>query len=89
MQIQLYANKIWLFNRPVDFRASIDGLTALVINELKQNPQRGIYLFFNRKKDKIKCLTWHKNGPILIYKRIEEGKFYVSVHVPLPNYNYL
>lgn len=76
MQLQLYGNKIWIFNTAIDFRCSIDGLTALIVSNLKQNPQAGIYLFFNKNKDKIKCLSWHKNGFVLIYKRLEKGKFH-------------
>ncbi len=75
MQLQLYGNKIWLFNRAVDFRCSIDGLSALIVNNLQQKPQTGIYLFVNKGKNKIKCLSWHKNGFVLIYKRLETGKF--------------
>lgn len=76
MQLQLYGKKIWILRRPVDFRLSIDGLTNLIINDIKQNPQEGIYLFYNRCKDKIKCLSWHKNGFVLIYKRLEQGTFH-------------
>jgi transposase len=75
MQLQLYGKKIWVFREAIDFRRSIDGLTNLIVNDIKQNPQEGIFLFYNRHKDKIKCLSWHKNGFVLIYKRIEQGKF--------------
>ena len=44
-------------------------------SEIKQNPKEGIYLFFNRGRDKIKCLSWHKNGFVLFYKRLEKGRF--------------
>lgn len=76
MQLQLYGNKIWLYRKPIDFRKSINGLTALVVTEMNLNPQTGIYIFYNRSLDKIKCLSWHKNGFILLYKKIEKGKFY-------------
>lgn len=75
MQIQLYGNHIWLYRKPVDFRQSINGLSNLVILETKRNPQEGIYLFYNRKHDKVKCLSWHKNGFALLYKQIEKGRF--------------
>lgn len=75
MQLQLYGNKIWLYRQAIDFRASIDGLTALIATNIKQEPKSGIYLFFNKKHDKIKCLSWHKTGFILLYKRMEQGKF--------------
>ena len=75
MQIQLYGKKIWIFKSPVNFNKAIDGLTALVANDIKQNPQQNIFLFFNKRKDKIKLLSWHKNGFVLLYKRLEQSKF--------------
>lgn len=75
MQLQLYGKKIWLYRSAVDFRSSIDGLSYLVTSEIKQNPKEGIYLFFNHSRDKIKCLSWHKNGFVLFYKRLETGRF--------------
>ena len=60
MQLQLYGKKIWVFHKAVDFRSAINGLSNLIANDLKQNPQAGIFLFYNRGKDKIKCLSWHK-----------------------------
>ncbi len=76
MQLQLYGRKIWLYRQPIDFRRSIDGLVELIHNGLQQKPQDGIYLFYNRHCDKVKCLSWHKNGFILLYKRLEKGRFY-------------
>ncbi|MBY0415068.1 MAG: IS66 family insertion sequence element accessory protein TnpB [Bdellovibrionales bacterium] len=32
-------------------------------------------MFFNKKRDRIKLLSWHKNGFALFYKRIEIGRF--------------
>src|SRR5688500_6132083 len=76
MQPQLYGKKIWLSKRSIDFRRSIDGLSNVIVNDLKYNPQEDIYLFYNKAKDKIKCLSWHKNGFVLLYKRLEKGRFY-------------
>ena len=75
MQLQLYGKKIWVFRKPIDFRRSIDGLSAFITNDIKQNPQESVYLFYNKGKDKIKCLSWHKNGFVLLYKRLEVGRF--------------
>ena len=74
-QLQLYGNKIWLYRRAIDFRMSINGLSYLVSSAMQQDPRGGIYLFYNRSMDKIKCLSWHKNGFILLYKRLEKGRF--------------
>lgn len=75
MQLQLYGKKIWVYQQPVDFRCSIDGLVGVITAELKQDPQTGIYLFYNRWHDKIKCISWHRNGYLLFYKRLEQGRF--------------
>lgn len=75
MQLQFYGKKIWVYRQPIDFRCSIDGLTHLVHHNIQKNAQEGIYIFFNRHKDKIKCLSWHKNGFVLLYKRLERGRF--------------
>ena len=75
MQLQLYGKKIWLYRSAIDFRCSIDGLTQLVVNIIKHQPKDGIFLFFNRSRDKIKCLSWHKNGFVLLYIRLEVGRF--------------
>lgn len=83
MQLQLYGKKIWLHRNAVDFRQSIDGLNYLITHHLKQNPQDGIYLFFNRSLDKIKGLSWHKNGFVLFYKRLEKGRFHLTFNKEL------
>jgi len=80
MQLQLYGNKIWVFRQAIDFRRSIDGLVSFIQQDIKHNPQEGIYIFYNRGRDKIKCLSWHKNGFVLIYKRLEKGKFMVELN---------
>jgi transposase len=78
MQLQLYGKKIWLYRDAIDFRKSIDGLSNLVTNDINYQPKDGIFLFFNRARDKIKCLSWHKNGFVLLYKRLEVGRFCIE-----------
>lgn len=77
MQLQLYGKKIWLYRHVVDFRVSIDGLSHIVTSKMKQPVKEGVFLFINRKRDKLKCLSWHKTGFILLYKRLEKGLFSV------------
>lgn len=75
MQIKLNAPTVLFYNSAIDFRKSIDSLATLVQMELNQNPSQGIYIFFNRARDKLKILAWHGNGFVLLYKRLEIGKF--------------
>ena len=77
MQLKLSSPKIWLATQPVDFRRSIDGLCAEVIVRLGLDPKVGIFVFYNRLRDKVKLLAWHKNGFVLCYKRLEKQRFYL------------
>lgn len=78
MQLQLYGKQILIYRKPVDFRMAMDGLSSLISIDLQHNPQEGIYIFYNHGRDKIKCLSWHKNGFIMLYKRLEKGRFHFS-----------
>ena len=61
---------------PIDFRKQIDGLVLLVADHLKLDPISGqLFLFRNKKRDKLKALYWERNGFWLLYRRLEEGKF--------------
>ena len=75
MQLTLSAPKIWFYKEAVDFRKSIDGLVCLIHAHMDIDPIEGIFVFCNRAKDKLKILAWHGNGFVLLYKRLEEGKF--------------
>lgn len=75
MQLMLQAKKIWFYREAVDFRKSIDGLVSLLDSEINIDPTAGIFIFCNRHKDKLKILAWHGNGFVLLYKRLEKGKF--------------
>jgi transposase len=70
------STKLYLATAPVDMRKAVNGLSALVSTGLCQDPQSGhLFIFYNRARNKIKCLYWDKNGFILYYKRLEKGKF--------------
>ena len=68
--------QIYLYQKPVDFRKSFLGLSAIVECELGHNPFEGhLYAFTNKRRNKIKCLFWENNGFVLYYKSLEEDKF--------------
>lgn len=67
---------IWLYNKPIDMRKSIDGLSIVVSEQLNQQPASGdLFVFYSKGKDKIKILFFETNGFCLFYKRLEEEKF--------------
>jgi transposase len=61
---------------PVDFRKSIDGLAIAVGHALGRDPMGGeVFLFRNRTRTALKALYWTPNGFVLVYKRLERGRF--------------
>lgn len=71
-----FEQQIYLYSQPIDMRKSINGLSYLVSDLSKHSLQDGsVMLFYNRARDKVKLLYWDKNGFVLIYKRLEKGRF--------------
>ena len=57
-------------------RKGFDGLSGLVRNEMDRDPEDGsVYLFVNRKRDRLKILLWSAGGFVLYYKRLESGTY--------------
>ena len=72
--------RILLSTNPADFRKSIDGLAALVELELREAPLSGtMFVFRNRRGNGLKLLMWSAGGFVLVYKKLERGRFAVPV----------
>jgi transposase len=70
------AVRIFLCMRPTDLRKSFDGLTGLVQECFGQDPLTGhLFLFVNRRGDRIKILYFDRDGLAIWYKRLEAGSF--------------
>jgi len=68
--------QVYLALGPTDLRKSIDGLALLVQLSFKLDPFSScLFVFCNRKKNKLKILHWEHNGFWLYYRRLEKGKF--------------
>ncbi len=68
--------KIYLFAAPTDMRKGHDGLSALVVNELRADLFSGhLFVFVSRRGDRVKILAWDRGGLALWYKRLEKGRF--------------
>lgn len=68
--------RILVATQPVDFRLSIDGLAALVELQLKEKPLSGtMFVFTNKRKRGLKLLVWDHGGFVLLYKKLERGRF--------------
>jgi len=61
-----------------DLRKSFDGLSGLAQSVLRQDPLSGhLFIFANRRRDRVKILHWDRSGFVLLYKRLEKGTFRV------------
>lgn len=70
--------RIYLCTIPTDMRKSFDGLHALVQRVFQQDPVDGhLFLFVNRRRDRLKMLWWDRDGLALFYKRLEAGGYQV------------
>ncbi len=68
--------RVHLCREPVDFRKAINGLSALVAEELELDPfSASVFAFCNRRHDQVKLLFWERNGFVLWQKRLEKDRF--------------
>ena len=67
---------IFLYARPADMRKGFDGLAGIIRAEFGADPLDGsLFLFVNRRGDRLKILHWDGTGFWLYYKRLEAGTF--------------
>ena len=68
--------RVYLCLTPTDMRRSFDGLHALVRDHLQLDAFSGhLYIFSNRRKDRLKVLYWDRDGFAVWAKRLEAGVF--------------
>jgi transposase len=71
------AVRIWLATNPADLRKSFDGLAELVRQHLDNDPLSGhVFVFHNKRSDRVKLLYWDEDGFVIVYKRLEAGTFH-------------
>lgn len=70
--------RVFLCTRPTDMRKSFDGLCGLVSEVFDEDVLSGhLFVFVNRRRDRVKLLAWDRDGLAIWYKRLESGTFEV------------
>ena len=70
------AVRIWVATRPTDLRKSFDSLAEVVRQQLQLDPLSGqLFVFKNKRGDRLKLLYWDEDGFVILYKRLEGGTF--------------
>jgi transposase len=68
--------QIYLCTAPTDMRKSFDGLSAVVASAMNKDVLSGhLFLFLNRRRDRIKLMWWDRDGLAIWMKRLEAGTF--------------
>jgi transposase len=82
--LSLTGYRLVLWNGAADMRLSFNGLSGLVVNEMREDPfQYGtIYAFFNQRRTQVKLLGWEGDGFGIYYKRLSRGSFGAPVYDP-------
>ena len=68
--------KIFLYTKPTDMRKGVNGLSGIIRGELNGDPTDGsLYLFINRRRDRMKIVHFSAGGFWLYYRLLESGTF--------------
>lgn len=74
--LNLSGKRVYLACGKTDMRKSINGLMEIVKSGFNLNPfDDALFVFCNRKRDRIKILEWDGDGFWLYFKRLERGHF--------------
>lgn len=69
-------HRYFLYRQATDMRKSFNGLSGLVNGEMSHSLLSGdVFIFINRRRDRLKLLVWEDSGFVIWYKRLEEGTF--------------
>lgn len=83
------AVRIFVAAEPVDLRRGFDGLAAATRSVMREEPESGhLFVFLNRRRNRIKLLVWDRTGYLIVYKRLEAGTFAQAV-APTPGHRHI
>jgi len=76
--------RVYVAAEAVDLRKGFDTLAAATREIIREDPLSGhLFVFVNRRANRLKVLVWEPSGYLLLYKRLERGRFHLPT-VPAP-----
>ncbi len=76
------ALRVLVWNEAIDLRKGFDGLSGLVRRAGEDVYSGHLYVFISRRADRLKVLSWQRGGFVMLYKRLERGRFRLPDHAP-------
>ncbi|MBC6994838.1 IS66 family insertion sequence element accessory protein TnpB [Neolewinella lacunae] len=68
--------RYFIYRGETDMRKGFNGLSGLVRNHISHDLLSGdVFIFLNKRRDRIKLLVWDRNGFVVWYKVLEQGTF--------------
>ena len=68
--------RVFVATHPVDGRKGADSLIAMIRSVFEHDPLTGhLYVFFSRRRDRVRVVYWDRNGIAMWSKRLEQGRF--------------
>ena len=68
--------RIFVYSEAVDMRRGFDGLALIARESMAQDPRSGaLFIFANKRADRLKALWWDRNGYCVLYKRAHRAVF--------------
>ena len=94
---EVESGNVYLAVEATDMRKSINGLAAIVQETFSLNPfSTNLFVFCNKKRDRIKILRWDHNGFWLYFRLLEKGRFQwpsatssSTIHIGIRELNWL
>lgn len=81
--------RIFVAAEAVDLRRGFDGLAAATRSVMREDPLNGhLFVFLNRRRNRIKLLVWDRTGYLVVYKRLERGTFSLAM-APAPGHRHV
>lgn len=76
--------RIYIAAEAMDLRRGFDGLAAATRSVIGADPLSGhVFVFLNRRRNRIKLLVWDRTGYLLLYKRLARGSFSIPTQPAL------